>query len=254
MTDIASLLGRPVSIRQLSEDMSVQDDLFLRLHRSDARQLDTLPLVLQPLVLCLRYFIHHSAKERAKLANHEVVALIVASLKSLASVLGVEVPSILTGRPDLRKRSIHMTAQWQGTMTLLTRSHRCLGIRQAETRDLLIHVYDGLLVHRHLAQAKQGANLGKLLEGAGEDVKCLFCNVYHAVTNGLEKTMNNVFDYNVPLATEQETKDWFVQDTLKKKGDENDATPARGKSKIRKIKKQSPAVTMSQLKAMPLNC
>ncbi|KAI8343582.1 PIN domain-like protein [Chlamydoabsidia padenii] len=142
------------------DDHITRQQLFLQLHHVSIPMMTTLNAnvvnPLQPLVICLRYFIQQSYDSGNILADHEVLAILVASLVDLVPVVLPDEfsisdgPSYLTSLstsiaqqhtlvassmvnrpkettddgndddelkiPSLKKRSIQLTTQWQHTL------------------------------------------------------------------------------------------------------------------------------------------
>ncbi|KAF7726189.1 hypothetical protein EC973_008987 [Apophysomyces ossiformis] len=210
LPEIGELLGKDVTQAMLNQDIRLRKELFFRSHACRSTELEHIAVGLHPLILCLRYLVHQSAIRGSKLANYEVIALVVAGLKSLAPVIHIDVPQrTSTGVPILKKRSLHLTSQLQSVLYSSYLLDQALGLSMY-TPDVLAHIYDGVEVHYQLQIARQGASVGKMLAGASHECIQLVVDVFKSVMAGLEDTVVIVFDYNKP--------DWLKYGNMKKAG------------------------------------
>lgn len=143
------------------------------------------------LILCLRYMIHYySREENNQLTNHEVIAIILSTLHSLSPCLeSNQVPVIEA--VALKKRSVHLAAQFQN---VLYSSHLLSQILDIEIHAPLAHMYDGLAFHYYLEKTRNGASIRSLLP---KESLQLFLNVYKVIINDLNNKILDIFDYNI---------------------------------------------------------
>ncbi|KAG0171878.1 hypothetical protein DFQ28_006579 [Apophysomyces sp. BC1034] len=219
LDEIVKLLGRTVALDTLKHDAEFRKEFFFRLHSSHPADVEHMAPALHPLILSLRYLIHQSATRGTKLANHEVIALIVAGFKSLAPVSSVEVPQRTgAGPPVLKTRSLHLTSQLQSVFYSSYLLDQALDMSIYKP-GVLAHIYDGIEVHYQLQIARQGASVGKMLAGASTECLQLVAEVYRSVMNNLEDFVTVVFDYN--------KTDWLKPGVLKKSGQKTGSSKDR---------------------------
>ncbi|KAI7905240.1 uncharacterized protein BX663DRAFT_484537 [Cokeromyces recurvatus] len=184
-------------------------DDFYHFHYSHSRHLESHNPVLHPLILCMRYMIYHCSRSihHGRLYNYEIIAMIIASLRSLAPALGFtleEVPLPTTGIPALKKRAIHLSAQFQG---IICSSHLLTQILDIpdhfQIPHVFSHIYNGLYFHYYIENAREGASIAKMLSNLSPKFKTLFCRLYHSIMMDLEEEVYNVFDYGITTSIDQ---------------------------------------------------
>jgi hypothetical protein len=203
----------------ISGDVSKRD-YFLRAHVTNRENLTTFqnqPAV-QPLILCLRYLIYYgSLQSGGQLFNHEVIAFILANLRSLAPALGFKKDDIPRlgdlGVPALTKRALHLTAQYQ---TIVYSSHLLAQILDFPiyTENRLTYMYDGLLLHYYIELTLGGASMAKLMSGLPAAFSLLFRQVYISVMDGLDNKVRLVYDYSIPTTL---SGNWEISDSKPKR-------------------------------------
>lgn len=183
----------PTSIIQ--QDAVTRRKILLQMHFAVNEQvqqrLNQLDANLQPLVLCLRYFIHQTARATDdRLKDYEIVGLLTGCIRSLAPILGktAKVPELLprSNPPPLKKRNIHITTQFQ---TVILCSHllaQALCLPFWDKDALLTQVYDGLHVHACLNLARRGVSAERILKDFGSHVQDVFDSCYSATMYGLK--------------------------------------------------------------------
>ncbi|KAI9486838.1 MAG: PIN domain-like protein [Benjaminiella poitrasii] len=183
---------------------------FYSLHNSHSLHLTPHNSILHPFILSMRYMIYHCSQSiyHGRLYNYEIIAMIVSGLKSLAPILGYtssEVALPTMGIPTLKKRSIHLAAQFQSIVYSSYLLSQVLDIpNHFQLPHVLSHIYNGLYFHYYIEYARGGASIGKLLSGVfSVKFKTLFCKVYYSVMKDLEEEVQNVFDYGVMASVEQ---------------------------------------------------
>jgi hypothetical protein len=203
----------------LSDKEKLED--FCRFHISnETKHLSTINSNVHPLILCMRYMIYHCSQstENGKLCNHEVVAIIIATLRSLAPVIGYtedEVPIPTIGTPALKKRSIHLSAQYQSIIYSSYLLSQILDIPDyLHQANILSHMYNGLYFHYYIEIARCGASIGKLLYGVSPKFTTLFCTVYKSVISDLNNDVEDIFDYEI-ISTA--IKEWTISDQKPKR-------------------------------------
>ncbi|KAI9245460.1 hypothetical protein BY458DRAFT_560781 [Sporodiniella umbellata] len=160
-------------------------DWFTELHSSRS-------ICLQPvrksdglifLTLCLRYMIAESTYEPEKLADHEVLALVLACLVCLAPSLGFEESKLECGKPALNRRSVHILAQYQ---TVVYSSYILSQILPIEIQAPLLQLYHGPYFHYCLEKTRGGDGIGSLLPDVSPEFVTLLNKVYRLTTQNLE--------------------------------------------------------------------
>jgi hypothetical protein len=211
---------------------------------------------LQPLVICLRYFIHQSNASGNTLADHEVLAILIASLIDLVPAVlpddfvDSDGPPSLTALaaaitpppddddddlkiPSLKKRSIQLTTQWQ---QILLSSHLLAQVllprqQHLQQQGVLTHCYNGLVMHTCLQMGRLGASMGRMMLGASTSWMTLFGTLYELVV--IPGQIEQVYDYKFTSKTE--TTAWMKSRILKKIESKGEA-PTGHVKKIRKTK------------------
>ncbi|KAI7868515.1 hypothetical protein BDF14DRAFT_560670 [Spinellus fusiger] len=209
----------------LHSDLQVRQDLFLALHHTSRKQLNSSThSVLQPVILCLRHFIFQSHTTCYQpLNNHEVMGLLIASLCSLGHLLGYtwkDLPNILS-KPKLVKHSLHLAAQWQGVIyaSHLLSQLLCHRNEHLETPHILASFFNGVYVHAALQASRSGDSLAILLANASPHFRDMVCHTWALVTDGLENAILPVFDYKLPRLGQGSVPEsyWIESGNLKKK-------------------------------------
>lgn len=194
---------------------------FYQFHISNGtRHIDSFDSQVHPLILCLRYMIYHCSRsiENGRLYNYEVIAIIISTLRSLAPTLGYaneEVPNPSLGMPTLKKRSIHLSAQYQSIIYssyLLSQILDVPGYLQQP--HVLSHMFNGLYFHFYMEAARGGASIGKMLSGVSAKFSALFCSVYKSVMIDLYSDVHDVFDYDIISSAVEE---WTISDNKPKR-------------------------------------
>lgn len=203
-----------------TEDSTFSEN-FYRFHISHSnKHLASFDPILHPLILCLRYMIHHCSQSISNgiLCNHEVIAIIIATLRSLASTLGFteeEVPISAACTPALKKRSIHLSAQFQSIMYSSYLLSQVLDIPDYfHSPNVLANMYHGLYFHQYMEAARCGASIGKMLSGVSPKFSGLFCSVYKSVMLDLNNDVQDIYDYDI-ITTAME--DWTISDNKPKR-------------------------------------
>ncbi|KAI8089578.1 uncharacterized protein BX664DRAFT_386044 [Halteromyces radiatus] len=228
-----------VSVRTIDHDHDQQQLLHLFLHHHHVSPtmkmwMDSkIAKPLHPLVICLRYFVQESLNTGQPLANHEVVALLVASMVDLVPTTLPDEFSRADGPtdlillssyyrdtnqqrqqqqkedgikiPPLRKRSIQLSTQWQHT---LLSSHFLAQVllyndsnfdQHFNQTGVLATLYNGLVVHTCLQMGRLGASMGRMMLGASTKWMYLFGTLYDMITSleggQSELQVEKVFDY-----------------------------------------------------------
>lgn len=192
--------------RHLTEDMVECDitcsgdgfTLLAQLHHTDPTILADLDRYWWPLVLCLRCLIcdlaHHGNNNSNQIKNHEVIGLLVGGFVSLLHKK--DGPSAKL--PTIKKRALHLTAQFQSIIFCSHLLGQALGVEHLEQEGILINMYDGLRMHHYLQMARRGASVERMLGPKLEDKHQLFWNLYRAVIAKLEQNVETIFDYKIP--------------------------------------------------------
>ncbi|KAI8984224.1 hypothetical protein BDF20DRAFT_858674, partial [Mycotypha africana] len=196
-------------------------EILCHLHKTHVDHLKPFDAVLHPLILCLRYMVHHypfspfssstSTETRERMTDYEVVGVVIATLKSLGPLLAgfsITNPS-LSRVPSLKKRYIHLASQFQ---TIIYSSYLLSLVLEIpgylQHSHVLSHMYNGLYFHHYIEMAKGGASIAKMLDisigdsslttaAISADFANLFGSVYKAVTDGLENDIEATFEYNL---------------------------------------------------------
>ncbi|KAI8646553.1 hypothetical protein BD408DRAFT_409861 [Parasitella parasitica] len=193
---------------------------FYRIHVSNQDHLKDHDPALHPLVLSIRYMLYHCSQsiENGRLFNFEVVAIIISTLRSLAPTLGYsieEVPLPNIGIPALKKRSIHLAAQYQGIIHSSFLLSQILDIENhLRTPQVLSRMYNGLYFHYYIEIARGGASISKMLHNATPKFKALFCSIYKSVMTGLHDEVQDVFDYDIITSAMEE---WTISENKPKR-------------------------------------
>lgn len=180
-------------------------DNFYRYHYSNQSHVASFDTALHPLILCSRYMIYHCSKsiENGRLFNYEVIAMIVAALRSLAPTLGFKeqiVPMPAIGTPTLKKRSIHLSSQFQSIVYSSYLLSQVLDIENyLQLPHVLASMYDGVYFHYYIEIARSGASIGAMLHGMSSKIQDLFCTLYKAIMTDLTNDVHDVFDYDIAL-------------------------------------------------------
>ncbi|CEG67771.1 hypothetical protein RMATCC62417_04150 [Rhizopus microsporus] len=183
------------------ESNKIQDkeSRFIKLHKSEKLQVSDMDSGVYHLILCLRYMIYycaHSAEED-QLKDHEIIGIIVATLRSLAPTLGFDehqVPKTSTETLVLKKRMIHLAAQFQG---VIYSSYLLSQIFGLDCQAPLAHIYNGLYFHYYLEKTQNGSSLGSILSDTSPDFLQLFFKTYRMVIKDFKTEILDVFDYNI---------------------------------------------------------
>ncbi|KAI8073155.1 hypothetical protein BC940DRAFT_290668 [Gongronella butleri] len=221
-------------------------------------------------VMCLRFYIINASHLGRPLANHEVVALIVATLAAAAAPedLPMALRASLTGPviPSLKKRSIHVAAEWQQILlhsytlgSALGCCNAALGARAAVRIDLAA-MYNGLHVHLCLQMGRLGASIGRMLDGAAPALAQQFDDVYRAavLAEHLDARITRIFDYKF---SDKPSKPWLKSRILSKQdpaATSSIAPPAPGgnstkKKKDKRVKTTASASAPAAAAANPFN-
>ncbi|GAA5800785.1 hypothetical protein HPULCUR_006223 [Helicostylum pulchrum] len=213
---------------------------FYRFHISnEIKHLLSFDPKLHPLILCQRYMIHHCSKsiENGRLYNHEVIAMIIATLRSLAPVLGYteeEVPIPTTGTPALKKRSIHLSAQYQSIIYSSFLLSQVLDIPgYLRLPHVLASMYNGVYFHYYIETARSGASIGKMLSGVSPKFSSLFCAIYKSIMLDLNNDVEDIYDYDI---ISNALEEWTISDSKPKR---LNATSKASSSRPEKKKKSS---------------
>ncbi|KAI7882352.1 PIN domain-like protein [Lichtheimia hyalospora FSU 10163] len=196
--------------RHLTQDMvecsvTCSGDGFTQLaqlHHTDPAILAELDRYWWPLVLCLRCLIydlvhHHGNNNNSnRIKNHEVIGLLAGGFVSLLH--NKDGPSALSKLPTIKKRALHLTAQFQSIIFCSHLLGQALNVRHLEQEGILIHMYDGAHMHHYLQMARRGANVERMLGPKLGDKHQLFWNLYRAVIAKMEQNVETIFDYKVP--------------------------------------------------------
>lgn len=100
--------------------------------------------------------------------------------------------------PTIKKRALHLTAQFQSIIFCSHLLGQALGVEHLEQEGILINMYDGLRMHHYLQMARRGASVERMLGPKLEDKHQLFWNLYRAVIAKLEQNVETIFDYKIP--------------------------------------------------------
>jgi hypothetical protein len=194
---------------------------FYRFHYSNQSHVASFDPLLHPFILCSRYMIYHCSKsiENGRLLNYEVIAMIVAVLRSLAPTLGYtgqSVPLPITGTPALKKRSIHLSAQFQSIVYSSYLFSQVLDIEEyLQLPHVLASMYDGVYFHYYIEAARGGASIGAMLQGVSPEFQSLFCSVYRTIMTDLNNDVQDVFDYDIVLTMDCDK--WSISDNKPKR-------------------------------------
>lgn len=193
------LAGNPdLTIKQLLRDTAAKRRILLQMHfaadKEVQRRVDQLDTRLQPLVLCLRYFIHQTAHPpgdyvETRLKDYEVLGLLTGCIRSLAAAAVVGKTARepeARPRPPLKKRSIHITTQFQSVILCSHLLAQVLGIPHWDQDALLTQVYDGLHVHTCLNLARRGVSAERILRDVDSHAKRMYDLCYSATVYGLK--------------------------------------------------------------------
>lgn len=197
---------------QSKADVKKTQHYFYSCHSCTYPELSKINKILHPTILCLRYMIYHCSKliePQGRLCNHEVIAMIIAGLKSLAPTLGFgDSPSLhKIGIPALKKRSLHIAAQYQSTIYSSYLFSQILDIpNYLQSPRVLSHMYHGIYFHYYLELARGGSSIGRMLHDASADFKSLFSSVYKVVTHDLDHDIEQVFDYGTTDISDHKPK------------------------------------------------
>lgn len=226
-------------------DTNKQD--FYRFHISnETKHLSLVDSKLHPLILCMRYMIYHCSHsiENGKLLNHEVIAIIIATLFSLAPVLGYTTkeealtPTTSIPLAALKKRSIHLSAQYQSIIYSSYLLSQILDIpNYLQQPQILSHMYNGLYFHHYIEMARCGASIGKLLSGVSQDFVTLFCTIYKSVMMDLNDDVEDIFDYEFSISAAVEK--WTISDQKPKRINSLQKSPSNRPEKKKKSSNNS---------------
>jgi hypothetical protein len=220
---------------------------FYRFHYSNQSHIASFNPALRPFILCLRYMIYHCSKsiEDGRLFNYEVVAMIVAALRSLAPTLGFteqSVPPPTTGTPALKKRSIHLSAQFQSIVYSSYLLSQVLDIKDyLQLPHVLASMYDGVYFHYYIEAARGGASIGTMLHGASPEFQALFCAVYKTVMTDLTSDVQDIFDYDIVLTAACDK--WSISDTKPKRLNSLKSTSSKRPEKKKKSSARNGSIT-----------
>ncbi|CEP09493.1 hypothetical protein [Parasitella parasitica] len=193
---------------------------FYRIHVSNLNHVKDHDPVLHPLILSMRYMLYHCSQsiENGRLFNYEVIAIIISTLRSMASTLGysveeVSVPDI--GIPALKKRSIHVAAQYQGIVYSSFLLSQILDLENfLQMPQVLSRMYNGLYFHYYIEIARGGASISKMLHNTAPKFKTLFCSIYKSIMTGLHDEVQDVFDYDIITSA---TEEWVISENKPKR-------------------------------------
>lgn len=184
-TELATILHLTTfSTQPLLADPTVSHHLFLHILHADSLAIQALPSHHAVLAASLRYLIYTAAHPPtaksglSKLANHEVLALVIAGLRSTSAV-----PADLAANPTsppLTRRALHLSAQFQLVLVCVHLLSQAFALPDGTP---LAWLYDGTAFHRAMALARGGAELDRILAGAGV-AKVEFDAVMGAVEEG----------------------------------------------------------------------
>ncbi|RUS18743.1 XPG domain containing-domain-containing protein [Endogone sp. FLAS-F59071] len=184
LTELATILHPITFSTQLLADPTVSHRLFLHILHADSLAIRALPPHHAVLAASLRYLIHTAAHPPSaktalsKLANHEILALVIAGLRSTSTI-----PADLATNPTappLTRRALHLSAQFQLVLVCV---HLLSQVFALPDGTPLAWLYDGAVFHRAMALARGGAELDRILTGAGV-AKVEFDAVMGAVEEG----------------------------------------------------------------------
>ncbi|KAI8369453.1 uncharacterized protein BYT42DRAFT_584532 [Radiomyces spectabilis] len=172
----------------LGDRLSCQS-LYASMHHTDHTQFSSIDhgSIIYPIVACIRYLALHLAPTADKLTNAEVMGLLVSTLKSIAPLLGFtthDVPVRHFGKPSLKRKAMHLTAQYQSVLYCSYLLAQTLNLSHFEMPGLLANLYNGLSIHHHLQLARQGASLKKFLAGVSPRFVKFVLSVYTEATRG----------------------------------------------------------------------
>jgi hypothetical protein len=181
--------------------------LFLRLHQCNPESV--LRQSLQPsilsLIAILRYLIHNAASPFGdhqivqKFSNHEIVAIIVSTITSLASILWPDQPSptlnLSASLPT--RRGLEIAAQLQTTLLSSYLLAQALDLdNYLYPPPSLSQYFNGQSLHHYLRNAKGGATIEKMV-GKRPAINSLCHQVLNMVMAGWqENEVEIIFQYN----------------------------------------------------------
>ncbi|KAG2211196.1 hypothetical protein INT47_006315 [Mucor saturninus] len=205
----------------ITDTDATASEKFYRFHISHGnKHLASFDPILHPLILCLRYMIHHCSQSIAdgRLCNHEVIAIIIATIRSLAPTLGFtqeEVPISAAGTPALKKRTIHLSAQFQSIIYSSYLLSQVLDMADyLHSPNVIANMYHGLYFHHYMEAARCGASIGKMLSGVSPKFSGLFCSVYKSVMLDLNNDVQDIYDYDIVTTALEE---WTISDSKPKR-------------------------------------
>lgn len=193
---------------------------FYRFHVSNQNHIKDHNPILHPLILSIRYMIYHCSQsiENGRLFNYEVIGIIISTLRSLAPTLGYtheEVPLPNIGIPALKKRSIHLAAQYQSIIYSSFLLSQILDIADyLQLPHVLSHMYNGIYFHYYIEIARGGASISRMLHNVTPEFKTLFCSVYKSIMTDLYDEVQDVFDYDIITSAIEE---WTISDNKPKR-------------------------------------
>lgn len=196
-------------------------DWFTELHYSkNITNLSEKPSGLCYLILCLRYMIHQCSSKVEPLADHEVIAITLSTLRCLAPCLGFEESRTpqLEETPALSRRSIHLSAQYQA---VVHSSYLLSQMLDIQIQAPLVHLYNGPYFHYCLERTRDGDSLGSLLSDTSSEFKTLFTYAYKLITQDMN--IQRVFDYTMDTLSNEKPKRIITQ---------KKTTPPAKKSKL----------------------
>ncbi|KAI8383016.1 hypothetical protein BD560DRAFT_444121 [Blakeslea trispora] len=190
-------------IQVITNDVSHPTLDFYMLHQSPKESLADLDTATHPLILCMRYLIFHCSRsiKNGRLHNYEVVGMLISGMRSLAAIItGLSkddtAPEIDT--PKLKKRCVHLSAQFQSVLCSSYLLSQILDISDyMQSPHVLANLYNGVYFHYYIELARNGTSIGKMLTGTSKAFKLLFFSVYEAVMADLESEVQVVFDYRL---------------------------------------------------------
>ncbi|CAO3638937.1 unnamed protein product [Cunninghamella blakesleeana] len=269
-----------INVNEENSSLATKKKLLMKLHHapSNIQNFENkVPPSLQPLILCLRYFIQSSFNINLPLANHEVVAILVASMVNiLPEILPNEfnindAPTALIDTsekdqnfiaiPSLKIRSIHLLSQWQHIIlsshylaqVLLSltspntvsdlHDHQDLNNIHFMQTGVLANIFNGVTLHTCLQLGRLGASMGKMMLGASSKWIQLFGILYsQVIEDGYDNKMEKVFDYKFTKQSmlSDGKSSWMKSRVLKKIDDQPKKSNSPSTSSTNKIVKPKP--------------
>ena len=217
--EVMQVKGGVIQHNENDDTTNLQD--FYQFHISNAsKHLLSFQPQVHPLILCLRYMIYHSSKsiENGTLCNHEVIAIIIATIRSLAPSMGYtteQVPTPALGTPALKKRSLHLSAQFQSIIYSSYLLSQVLDIpNYLQQPHILSNMYNGIYFHYYIDLAKSGTSIRKMLTGVSPEFSSLFCTLYKSIMTDLYDDVQDIYDYDIISTAIEE---WTISDSKPKR-------------------------------------